>query len=176
MIATLLRTTGVLLFALGTLIAIAGNAGATTAGSVKMQWKTLPTISLVVTPNYQAGFGPQGGAGSGSTPAPGPLASLGGGDVDFGSNVVQGYQYLYKYAAQATVKTNDLSGFAVYAEGTTDVNDTTMGGTVPLSQTLYWLKNSGANNPFTPANAFQPTTAPVGCGNTCINYPGNPPP
>lgn len=128
-----------------------------------------------MTPNYQTGYGPQGGAGSGSTPAPGALASLKGGDVDFGSNVVQGYQYLYKYAAQATVVTNDLSGFSVYGEGTSDVNDTTIGGTVPLGQTLFWLVSGSSNNPFTPAIAFEPTSAPVGCGNTCINYPGNPP-
>src|SRR5512146_1783783 len=85
-------------------------------GSVKLSWKTLPLIQLTITPNYQTGFGPQGGTGSGSTPAPGPGAVLNGGVVDFGNQVVQGFSYLYKFAAQAKVTSNDASGFTVYAE------------------------------------------------------------
>lgn len=144
-------------------------------GSVKLTWKTLPLIQLSITPNYQTGFGPQGGTGSGSTPAPGPGATLGGGTVDFGTQVVQGYAYLYKYAAQATVQSTDASGFTVYAEGSSDVQDVTKGGTVPLSQMLFWLPSSSGNGPFSTATAFNATASPTGCSGTCINYPGNPP-
>ncbi len=145
-------------------------------GSVKLQWKIVPIVNLTVTPNYQSGFGPQGGAGSGSTPAPGGGASLGGGVVDFGNQVVQGYAYLYKYAVKTTVQTNDAAGFTLYAEGTTDVNDLTAGGTQPLNQLLFWLFSSPGNSPFSSATPFQPTASTVGCGGTCINYVGTPPP
>ena len=144
-------------------------------GSVKLVWKVAPIIKLTITPNYQSGFGPQGGAGSGATPAPGPGATLGGGIVDFGSNVVQGYAYLYKYAAQASVQSSDASGFTVYAEGASDIQDLTAGGTIPLNQTLYWLPSSSSNGPFSSATGFNATTSPVGCGGTCINYAANPP-
>jgi hypothetical protein len=154
---------------------IAKSADADQYGSVQIQFKTLPLITLSVTPNYQSGYGPQGGVGSGSTPAPGSNASLGGGDVDFGNQVVQGYAYLYKYAVKATVMTNDSSGFNVYAEGGTDINDLSAGGTVPLNQTLYWLDSSSSNTPFSAATPFSPTSSPVGCGGTCINYAGSPP-
>jgi hypothetical protein len=144
-------------------------------GSVKLTWKVLPLIQLTITPNYQTGFGPQGGSGSGSTPAPGPGAVLNGGVVDFGNQVVQGFSYLYKFAAQAKVTSNDASGFTVYAEGSSDIQDTTVAGTIPLNQTLFWLPSNSANGPFSTATAFQPTTSPVGCTGTCINYVGNPP-
>ncbi|MFN2459672.1 MAG: hypothetical protein ABR591_03120, partial [Candidatus Velthaea sp.] len=74
-----------------------------------------------VTPNYQAGFGPQGGSGSGSNPAVGASAHLGSGFVDFG-NVVAGYAYIYKFAAQVSVTTNDNLGFNVYGEASTNLN------------------------------------------------------
>ena len=144
-------------------------------GSVKLTWKSVPIVKLTITPNYQSGFGPTGGAGSGSTPSVGAGATLNGGIVDFGTAVVQGFSYLYKYAAQAGVTTNDQSGFTLYAEGTSDINDNTVGGTVPLNQTLFWLVSASSNSPFSPATAFQPTGSSVGCGGTCINYAGNPP-
>lgn len=153
--------------------ALAQNIGG--YGSVKLVWKTLPLIQLTITPNYQSGFGPQGGAGSGSTPAPGPGAVLNGGVVDFGNQVVQGYAYLYKYAAQAAVKSTDASGFTVYAEGSSQINDTTAGGTVPLNQILFWLPSNASNGPFSNATAFNASTSPAGCGGTCINYAGSPP-
>lgn len=144
-------------------------------GSVQLKWHTTPIITLAITPNYQSGYGPQGGAGSGSTPAPGTGATLGAGVVDFGTQVVQGYAYLYKYAVQAAVLTNDGSGFTLYAEGATDIQDNTAGGTIPLDVTLYWLKSATANTPFSSATPFQPTTSPT-CGVGCINYAGAPPP
>ena len=145
-------------------------------GSVKLVWKTMPLIQLTITPNYQSGFGPQGGAGSGSTPAPGPGAVLNGGVVDFGNQVVQGYAYLYKYAAQASVKSTDASGFTVYAEGSSQINDTSVGGTVPLSTMLFWLPSATSNGPFSTATAFNASLSPAGCGGTCISYAGSPPP
>jgi hypothetical protein len=169
------RLLGLTVLALGAWTAVMASASAQQYGSAKLTWKALPLINMTITANYQAGFGPQGGAGSGATPAPGPAAVLNGNTVDFGSNVVQGFQYLYKFAALASVTTNDLSGFTIYAEGTSNINDLTSGGTVPLNQVLYWVKSSSANTPFSAATAFQDTTSPVGCGGTCINYAGTPP-
>lgn len=145
-------------------------------GSVKLTWKVLPLITLTVTPNYQTGFGPQGGTGSGSTPAPGAGATLNGGIVDFGTQVVQGYSYIYKYALQANVLTNDTSGFTLYAEGT-NITDNTAGGTIPINQVLYWLVSNSSNGPFSSATAFNATSSATsaGCGGQCINYAGNPP-
>lgn len=141
-------------------------------GSSKLLWSVTPIITLSLTPNYQSGFGPQGGAGSGSTPAPGSGATLGGGVIDFGTQVVQGYQYIYKYALQASVVTNDGRGFNLYAEGASNINDATLGGTVPINQILYWMASSASNSAFSAATAFQATTYPTsaGCGGQCINY------
>src|SRR5579863_9533694 len=143
-------------------------------GSVKLTDKLPPVIVLQLTPNYQSGFGPQGGTGSGSTPAPGGGASLGGGIIDFGTQVVQGYAYLYKYAVKASVYTTDGNGFTLYAEGASNINDNTAGGTIPISTTLFWLNNSTANTPFSAATPFEATTSPS-CGVGCINYTGAPP-
>lgn len=152
------------------------KASAQVNGSVKLQWKIVPIVNLTITPNYQSGFGPQGGSGSGSTPAPGAGASLNGGVVDFGNQVVQGYAYLYKYAVKAAVQTNDDNGFTLYAEGMSDIQDTTNpGSTIPLNQTLFWLPSSTANTPFTGATAFQPTSSAT-CGVACINYGASTPP
>src|SRR5581483_11903065 len=139
--------------------ALAQQAPAT--GSARVSYKVLPYVKASVTPNYQSGFGPIGGLGSGSTPAVGSGAVLDGGTVDFG-NVVVGYQYLYKYAAQVNVQTNDTSGFIVYAEGATDLNGsnpTPSPATYPLFQTLYWLVSNAANTAFSPATSFNSTTS-----------------
>ncbi|HZO95053.1 MAG TPA: hypothetical protein VFB22_15010 [Candidatus Baltobacteraceae bacterium] len=158
--------------------ALAQQAPAT--GSARVSYKVLPYVKASVTPNYQSGFGPIGGLGSGSTPAVGSGAVLDGGTVDFG-NVVVGYQYLYKYAAQVNVQTNDTSGFIVYAEGATDLNGsnpTPSPATYPLFQTLYWLVSNAANTAFSPATSFNSTTSgtPLGVnGANGISYPGSPP-
>ncbi|MDE2482852.1 MAG: hypothetical protein KGN02_11725 [bacterium] len=174
---TLRRLLGFGILAVALAIALGAHpANAQSYGSTRLAWNVTPIVTLALTPNYQTGFGPQGGAGSGSTPAPGSGAVLGGGAVDFGNQVVQGYQYLYKYAVQAAVTTNDGSGFTLYAEGT-NINDTTLGSTVPINQILYWLVSSGGNSPFSPATPFTATTSPTsaGCGGQCINYAGSPP-
>jgi hypothetical protein len=151
-------------------------AGSTAYGSALVNYKILPSVHAQVVPNYSAGFGPQGGAGSGSTPAPGAGAVLNGGTVDFG-NVVVGYQYIYKYAAQVSVQTNDAAGFVVYAEGATDLNGSNpvpMPSTFPIFQTLYWLVSNGSNTPFTPAKSFVKTAGtPLGVnGSMGIDYSG----
>ena len=100
---------------------------------------------------------------------------LGGGTVDFG-NVVVGYQYLYKYAAQVSVQTNDSAGFVVYGEGATDLNGSNpvpVPPTFPLFQTLYWLVSGGANTPFSPATSFNRTNGnPILGGAGGIDYSG----
>jgi hypothetical protein len=164
--------------------ATAGIASASGAslGSAQLKYKINPTVRAQVIPNYASGFGPIGGLGSGSTPAVGAGAVLGGGTVDFG-NVVVGYQYLYKYAAQVNVQTNDAAGFIVYGEGATDLNGSNpvpAPATFPLAQTLFWLISSGTNSPFSPARTFNRTGgAPIAGGAGGIDYSGtggSPPP
>lgn len=157
--------------------AIAAATG--TQGSAQINYKILPSVKAQVVPNYQSGFGPQGGLGSGSTPAAGPSAVLDGGTVDFG-NVVVGYEYLYKYAAQVSVQTNDAAGFVVYAEGATDLNGSNpvpSPATFALQSTLFWLVSNAANTAFSPATSFNKTSgAPIGAnGAGGINYGGGAP-
>ena len=163
--------------------ATAGIASAQASmGSAEIKYKINPTVRAQVIPNYLTGFGPTGGLGSGQTPAVGAGAVLGGGTVDFG-NVVVGYQYLYKYAAQVTVQTNDAAGFVVYGEGATDLNGSNpvpTPATFPLAQTLFWLVSSSSNSPFSPAHTFNRTGgAPIAGGAGGIDYSGtggSPPP
>ena len=162
--------------------ASSGIASAQAMGSAQIKYKINPTVRVQVTPNYLTGFGPIGGLGSGQTPAVGAGAVLGGGTVDFG-NVVVGYQYLYKYAAQVNVQTNDAAGFVVYGEGATDLNGSNpvpAPATFPLAQTLFWLISTGSNSPFSPAHTFNRTGGvPIAGGAGGIDYSGTggvPPP
>jgi hypothetical protein len=159
-----------------------GIASADVAGSAQLKYKINPTVRAQVIPNYLNGFGPIGGLGSGQSPAVGASAVLGGGTVDFG-NVVVGYQYLYKYAAQVNVQTNDAAGFVVYGEGATDLNGSNpvpAPASFPLAQTLFWLVSSASNSPFSPARTFNRTAAsPIAGGAGGIDYSGTggtPPP
>ncbi|HEY0393218.1 MAG TPA: hypothetical protein VGD01_01865 [Candidatus Elarobacter sp.] len=150
-------------------------ARAAFTGSAQLNYKILPTVKAQVIPNYASGFGPTGGLGSGATPAPGPNALLNGGTVDFG-NVVVGYQYLYKYAAQIKVQTNDSAGFVVYGEGATDFNGSNpvpAPATLPIFQTLYWLQSNVSNTPYTPASTFNKTNgSAIAGGAGGIDYTG----
>jgi hypothetical protein len=151
-------------------------AGTPAMGSAQINYKVNATVKAQVIPNYMSGFGPQGGTGSGSAAAPGPAAVLNGGTVDFG-NVVVGYQYLYKYAAQINVQTNHRAGNVVYAEGATDLNGSNpvpTPATFPLSQTLFWLVNSSGNTPYSSATSFNRTGGmPIGLnGANGIDYSG----
>lgn len=144
-------------------------------GSVQMKYKVVPYVRAQVVPNYQSSFGPQGGFGSGATPAAGASAVLNGGTVDFG-NVIVGYEYLYKYAAQVSIQTNDAAGFVVYAEGATDLNGSNpvpAPATYPIFSTLYWLPSAGGNTPFSPATSFNKTAGnPILGGAGGIDYSG----
>ncbi len=157
----------VLLSTIATALASGAHADAS-QGAAQARWRVVPTITASVIPNYQSGFGPQGGAGSGSTPAAGALAVLNGGYVDFGS-LVAGYQYLYKYAAQVQVGSNDNSGFKVFAEGSTDFTSLAH-GTVPMNSILYWLVSSAGNGPFSAAAPFSST---ANTGDTSLNGGNN---
>jgi hypothetical protein len=144
-------------------------------GSAQINYKILPTVKAQVIPNYGS-YVVTGGAGSGSTPAAGPAAQPNGGTVDFG-NVVVGYNYLYAYAAQVNVQTNDKAGFVVYAEGATDFNGSNpvpTPATAPILGTLYWLVHATGNTPFSPATSFNKTTgSPIGAnGANGIDYSG----
>ncbi|MBV8642818.1 MAG: hypothetical protein JO225_02755 [Candidatus Eremiobacteraeota bacterium] len=152
-------------------------SGQSTNGSAKLTYKVLPTVKAQVVPNYASGYGPQGGLGSGATPTPGPNAVANGGTVDFG-NVVAGYQYIYKYAAQVNVQTNDSAGFVVYAEGATDLNGSNpvpSPATYPILSTLFWLTSSSSNTAFSPATSFNKTggTALGVNGSNGIDYSGS---
>jgi hypothetical protein len=155
--------------------ATAGSAHAASLGSAQLKYKINPTVRVQVIPNYLAGFGPTGGLGSGSTPAAGASAVFQGGTVDFG-NVVVGFQYLYKYAAQVNVQTNDAAGFIVYGEGATDLNGSNpvpTPATFPLAQTLFWLVSGASNTPFSPAQTFNRTSGnPIAGGAGGIDYSG----
>ena len=166
------RSAFAIVFSLAILCGVASGALADSYGSYKANWKALPIINLNLTPNYTAGYGPQGGSGSGSTPAPGPSAAPAGGYIDFG-NVVQGYQYLYKYAVQVNVTSNDSLGFQVYADGATDLQGA-LGGTWPISSTLFWIMSNSGNSPFSAATSFQaaPTTSMVWSYPSTASAPG----
>ena len=160
----------------GALPASAAPPPPQTNGSAQVKYKIIPTVKASVMPNYLAGYRPSGGLGSGLSPAAGPNAFLHGGTVDFG-NVVAGYQYLYKYAAQVSVQTNDAAGFVVYAEGATDLNGSNpvpAPATFPLTNTLYWLVNSANNSAFSAATSFNRTAAvPLAGGANGIDYSGS---
>ena len=172
---TLVRAFTVLLVTAVLAPAAALASGATSYGSAIVNYKILPSVHAQIVPNYLTGFGPQGGVGSGSTPAPGAGAVLNGGTVDFG-NVVVGYQYLYKYAAQISVQTNDNAGFVVYAEGATDLNGSNpvpTPSTYAIFHTLYWLNSGGGNTPYSPAKSFVKTAGnPIAGGALGIDYSG----
>jgi hypothetical protein len=153
----------------------AGAQATNTNGSVRVLYKVPPSINLTIATNYQSGYGPTGGTGSGTAVAAGSTAASG--VVDFGT-VVQGYNYLYKYAAQVSVTTNDSSGFSLYAEGSADFN-----ASIPVANSLFWMLSGTGNTQYTgapTAHSFQTTASPVtipGANNaTTIAYPGGLPP
>jgi len=162
-------------FIVAALLATTAGAGRAAVGSVKATWKTAVIISMSLTPNFQTGYGPTGGPAS-PTPAPGPSAAPSGGYVDFGK-VVQGYNYLYRDAAQVSVLTNDSSGFQVFAEGSSDFQSVS-NGTWPIGTTLFWLPTNTSNTPFSAAVPFEKTSAMVtGSGtSTGITYGAGGPP
>ena len=149
------------------------RAEAQPTGAIKLTYTIPVKITSVVTPNFQAGYGPQGGTGSGVSPSVGPLAQLQGGYVDFGSSVVAGYNYLYKYAAQVSVTSTDSLGYSVYGEGSTNFSN---GATTwPVGTTLFWLTSGSSNTPFSAASPFNVTSGTPTNGGQNINYTSAPP-
>jgi len=169
---------------LGLAIAAALAVGASSdasppSGAAKATWHVTPAINASVTPNYQTGFGPQGGTGSGASPAPGSAAVQNGGYVDFGT-LVAGYQYVYKYAARVNVTTNDANGFKVFAEGTSEFVGST--ATLDMNSVLYWMLSSSSNTQYSPATPFSTTnntgdtpTNPGPGGDTNVTFASGPP-
>jgi hypothetical protein len=140
-------------------------------GNVTVKWSTQAIVNVALTPNYASGFG-QVPAVIGTQPAPthGPNAgpSVGQGDVDFG-NVLAGKNYLYKYATQLTVNTNDPNGFNLYGEGAADFFNTTDSTSVPISSAVYYLSSTSGspadpNTGFSPASPFMKTGGVVSGG------------
>lgn len=157
-----------LVFGISTLPALAE-----TPAAVKMNWKVVPLITATIKPNYSSGFGPSGGNGSGVTPAVGSTATLDGGNVDFGK-VVAGFEYLYKFAAQISVTTNDASGFNIYGEASSNFNGAST-GSFSLAGVLFYLPDAAGNSAFSPGTAFGVTASPVSNGGNTITYSGAPP-
>jgi hypothetical protein len=150
---------------------------AANTGTVVVKYALLPTVKFTLTPNYNSGFGSVI-ATFGTQPAPtyGPNACLQGCSVDFGT-VKAGSTYIYKYAAQIAVTTNDVNGFYVYGEGAADFTDGG-GNTIALNQSLYYVPSvasgdtntgfsagypfsvtSGTVNPASPSSTTAPTIA-----------------
>jgi hypothetical protein len=146
-------------------------------GSVNAQWRVLPTVNVVLTPNYYTGYGSvQAVFGTQPAPTHGPGATgVGAGTVDFGT-AIAGTTYLYKYAAHLAVTTNDGSGFVVYGEAATQLLNNSDGSAYSINSALYYL-NSGAtsdsNTGFSPALPFQQATGAVSGGGDSVGTPAS---
>lgn len=152
-------------------------------GNVNVRWFSAYVVHFNLTPNYASGFGTiLATLGTPGTPAPGPHATLGGGSVDFG-NVMQGDNYLYRYAAHLNI-TSNAPGLDIYAEGTADFTGTgagNTGSTLPIAQTIFYLSStSGGSDPntgFSPSTPFQRTSQTgTSYSNPTINYTTYPAP
>ena len=145
--------------------AIAPAQSQPTAGdNTVVKFKTLPILTLSVTPNYASGYGAYK-AQIGSTSSTGQTGSLAPGAIDFGS-VYQGAVYLYKYAAYVKIRSN--TNYALYAEGSADLtgySGAAAGATLSLPQTLFWLRSTDGtiadtNSGYSPSTPFMATTQP----------------
>ena len=151
-------------------------------GNITVKWDSQAIVTVSLTPNYASGFG-QIKAVIGTQPAPthGPNAVSGGGTVDFG-NIEAGTNYLYKYAVELGVTTNDPSGFYVYGEGAANFVNSTDGSSIPISQAVYYLSSTSGspadpNTGFSPGTPFLQTSGSVSGGGlsgpaATINYNG----
>ncbi len=156
------------------------SAAVTASGTTITKWDAQVVINMTLTPNYNAGFG-QVKAVFGTQPAPthGPNASFGAGDVDFG-NVIAGDDYIYKYATEINVVTNDGNGFKLYGEGAAQFQANIGGsGPQPLNSTLFYVPSVASgdtNTGFSPGLPFQQTLGSPSstgyAGPITINYGG----
>lgn len=149
-------------------------ANATTAsGNLDVTWHTLPVIHFTLTPNYNTGYGAVLATfGTQPTPTAGPGASPSGGTVDFGTTIA-GDTYLYKYAVELAVTTNDANGFDVYGEAATMITNNTDSTQYP-AQALFYLPSgatSDSNTGFTPGLPFSQTSGTV---SGSVDNPGPP--
>lgn len=146
------------IFAAMALIVVLSPAGAATAtGTVNVQWHLLPVINFTLTPNYNTGYGAVLATfGTQATPTHGPGAPA---TVDFGTTI-SGDTYLYKYAAELSVTTNDANGFYVYGEAAAALTNNST-NTPYSGQYLYYLTSgatSDSNTGFTPGLPFSTDT------------------
>jgi len=157
-------------------------AQSTTNGSTTVKWYANTIVKFNLTPNYADGYGTiKATFGTPGAPAPGPNALFQAGSVDFGT-VMQGNDYLYRYAAHVNVTTN-APGFVVYAEGSADFTGTgaNTGNTLAIGQTIYWLPSTpgggDGNTGFSPSTPFHKTTQPGATyNNPTITYGAYPAP
>jgi len=151
------------IFAAMALSAVFSPAVAATAtGTVNVQWHILPVINFTLTPNYYSGYGAVLATfGTQASPTHGPGAPA---TVDFGKTLA-GDTYLYKYAAEINVTTNDANGFYVYGEAATELTNATDDSVYPISNALYYLPSgatSDSNTGFTPGLPFSQTAGAPG--------------
>ncbi|HUA09004.1 MAG TPA: hypothetical protein VMA98_06985 [Candidatus Acidoferrales bacterium] len=164
------------IFAAVAMTAVLSPAGAATAsGNVNVEWHVLPVIHFSLTPNYASGYGSVLATfGTQPTPTHGPGATgVGTGTVDFGTTL-SGDTYLYKYAAELTVTTNDTNGFYVYGEAAAALTNNSDGTQYPVSNAVYYLTSSASgdsNTGFTPGLPFSQTGGAVSGGTDSISNP-----
>jgi hypothetical protein len=161
--------------ALTAVLSPAYAAPVTASGSVTVAWKTAPIVHFTLTPNYYTGFGSVKAVfGTQPSPTHGPGATgVGAGTVDFGTTVA-GDTYLYKYAAELTITSNDSSGFYVYGQAAAALTNNSDGSTYPVNQAVYYLPSgatSDSNTGFTPGLPFAQTAGAVSGGTDSVTNP-----
>lgn len=171
----LLGMMGAIFAAMALTAVLSPAAAATATGSVTVQWHNPPVIHFTLTPNYYTGYGAVK-AVFGTQPAPthGPGAPA---TVDFGTTIA-GDTYLYKYAAELTVTSNDSNGFYVYGEAATALTNNSDGSQYSFTQyqPLYYLASgatSDSNTGFTPGLPFSQTNGIVSGGGDLVTSPAS---
>lgn len=119
---------------------------------------TAGATALSLTPNFRRGYGAVICAGQGCRVQPAPADTLlGGGVIDFG-NVMQGYDYLYRYAMRVAVTAP--SSWTLFGEVSSS-NVTSTSGSFSsdalsyLPTTYSAQNNKDTNLPFMASTPFQ---------------------
>jgi hypothetical protein len=171
----LLGLMGTLFVAMAMTVVLSPAVAATATGTVTVKWQAPPIVHFTLTPNYYTGYGSVlASFGTQPTPTHGPGATgVGAGTVDFGQTIA-GDTYLYKYAAELAVTTNDPSGFYIYGEAAAALVNNSDGSTYPINQAIYYLPSgatSDSNTGFTPGLPFAQTGGSVSGGTDSISNP-----